>query len=48
MSDGVVASWSSHMERAESELIAPSGYSAHQNPQAIAEVQRILKLNATR
>ena len=46
MSDGVVPYWSSHMETAESELIVPSGHTAHQNPQAIAEVERILKLNA--
>jgi hypothetical protein len=34
------------MEGAESELIVPSGHAAHQNPQAIEEVHRILKLNA--
>ena len=45
MSDGVVPYWSSHMETAESELIVPSGHDAHQNPQAIAEVERILKLH---
>jgi hypothetical protein len=43
MSDGVVPYWSSHMDTAESELIVPSGHDAHQNPQAIAEVERILK-----
>lgn len=48
MSDGVVPYWSSHMETAASELIVPSGHSAHQNPQAIAEVARILKLHARR
>jgi pimeloyl-ACP methyl ester carboxylesterase len=48
MSDGVVPYWSSHMETAESELIVPSGHSAHQNPQAIAEVGRILRLHAGR
>lgn len=48
MSDGVVPYWSSHMETAESELIVPSGHGAHQNPQAIAEVERILKLHARR
>ena len=31
---------------AESEYIVPSGHGAHQNPQAIAEVLRILKANA--
>ena len=45
-SDGVVPYWSSHMEGAQSELIVPSGHPAHQNPQAIEEVRRILKLNA--
>ena len=42
-SDGVVPYWSSHMNGSESERIVPSGHSAHQNPQAIAEVLRILK-----
>jgi hypothetical protein len=45
-SDGVVPYWSSHMKGAQSELIVPSGHAAHQNPQAIEEVRRILKLNA--
>jgi pimeloyl-ACP methyl ester carboxylesterase len=44
-SDGVVPYWSSHMEGAQSELIVPSGHPAHQNPKAIEEVRRILKLN---
>lgn len=43
-SDGVVPYWSSHLEGAQSELVVPSNHSAHQNPQAIAEVRRILKL----
>ena len=34
------------MEGAQSELIVPSAHPAHQNPQAIVEVHRILKLNA--
>jgi hypothetical protein len=45
-SDGVVPYWSSHMDGAKSELIVPSGHGAHQNPQAIAEVLRILKAKA--
>ena len=45
-SDGIVPYWSSHMEGAKSELIVPSGHGAHQNPQAIEEVRRILILNA--
>jgi hypothetical protein len=46
MSDGVVPYWSSHLDDAQSELIVPSNHSAHQNPQAIAEVKRILKMQA--
>jgi pimeloyl-ACP methyl ester carboxylesterase len=46
-SDGVVPYWSSHMSGSESERIVPSGHGAHQNPQAIAEVLRILKANTT-
>jgi hypothetical protein len=45
-SDGVVPYWSSHMKGAESEHIVPSNHAAHQNPQAIAEVLRILKAHA--
>jgi hypothetical protein len=45
-SDGVVPYWSSHMDGAKSELIVASAHPAHQNPQAIQEVQRILVLNA--
>ena len=45
-SDGVVPYWSSHMVHAQSEYIVPSNHSAHQSPQAIAEVLRILKENA--
>lgn len=42
-SDGFVPYSSSHLEGAESEFIAPSNHSGHRNPQAIAEVIRILK-----
>ena len=45
-SDGVVPYWSSHLEGAQSELVVPSNHSAHQNPKAIQEVRRILKLHA--
>lgn len=41
-SDGVVPYWSSVMPGARSAAIVPSNHSAHQNPQAIAEVRRIL------
>jgi pimeloyl-ACP methyl ester carboxylesterase len=44
-SDGVVPYWSSHMPGATSELIVPSNHSAPRNPEAIAEVKRILKLH---
>lgn len=44
-SDGVVAYWSSHLDGAQSEVIVPSNHSSPRNPQAIAEVERILKLN---
>ncbi len=44
--DGVVAYWSSHFDGAESELIVPSNHSSPLNPEAIAEVHRILTLNA--
>jgi pimeloyl-ACP methyl ester carboxylesterase len=42
-SDGVVPYWSSHLDGARSELVVPSNHSAQQNPQAIAEVERILR-----
>ena len=42
-SDGVVPYWSSHLDGAESETIVPSGHGANQNPEAIAEVMRILR-----
>ena len=43
--DGIVPYWSSHLDGAQSELIVPSSHSAHQNPQAIKEVLRVLKLH---
>lgn len=42
MSDGIVPYWSSHIEGAVSELVVPSAHSAHQHPEAIDEVRRIL------
>jgi pimeloyl-ACP methyl ester carboxylesterase len=45
-SDGVVAYWSSHMDGARSEFIAPCNHSSPLNPQAIAEVHRLLLANA--
>jgi hypothetical protein len=45
--DGVVAYWSSHLDGAQSELIVPSNHSSPANPEAIAEVRRILRLYLT-
>jgi pimeloyl-ACP methyl ester carboxylesterase len=47
-SDGVVPYWSSHLPGAQSELIVNSDHGAQYNPQAIREVERILKLNLSR
>jgi len=44
-SDGAVPYWSSHLPGATSELMVPSGHRVYQNPQAIAEVKRILQLH---
>jgi pimeloyl-ACP methyl ester carboxylesterase len=44
-SDGVVPYWSSHLDGARSELIVSSNHSAQFNPEAIAEVKRILRAN---
>jgi pimeloyl-ACP methyl ester carboxylesterase len=46
-SDGVVPYWSSHLAGAQSELIVNSDHGAQYNPQAIQEVERILKENLT-
>lgn len=40
--DGIVPYWSSHIDGAQSELIVPSNHWSNQNPEAIAEVRRIL------
>lgn len=42
-SDGVVPYWSSHLDGADSELIVNSGHNVITNPEAIAEVIRILR-----
>jgi pimeloyl-ACP methyl ester carboxylesterase len=44
-SDGVVPYWSSHLQGAQSELIVDSDHGAQYNPQAIREVERILRLH---
>jgi pimeloyl-ACP methyl ester carboxylesterase len=45
-SDGLVPYWSSHLAGALSEKIVPTHHNAHQDPQAIEEVHRILKLHS--
>src|SRR5438270_11644862 len=47
-SDDVVAYWSYTLDSDRSEFIAPCNHGSPLNPQAIAEVHRILKLNAKR
>jgi pimeloyl-ACP methyl ester carboxylesterase len=42
-SDGVVPYWSSHLEGAKSNRVVPSGHGAHEHPEGIDEVRRILK-----
>jgi len=42
-SDGIVPYWSSHLDGAQSELIVHSDHGAQFNPDAIREVERILK-----
>jgi pimeloyl-ACP methyl ester carboxylesterase len=44
-SDGIVPYWSSHLDGAQSELIVNSGHGTQYNPEAIREVERILKQN---
>lgn len=43
--DGIVDYRSSHLDGAESEKIVPSGHNAHDHPQAIKEMNRILRLH---
>jgi pimeloyl-ACP methyl ester carboxylesterase len=45
-SDGIVSYSSSHLDFADSELIIPAGHGGFGHPEAIAEIARILKLNA--
>lgn len=45
-SDGVVEYWSSHVDGAESELIVPTGHTTYTDPNAIADLKRILRLHA--
>ncbi|MBL9116154.1 MAG: hypothetical protein JNJ83_14195 [Verrucomicrobiaceae bacterium] len=41
-SDGFVPYTSAHLDNVESELIVPFGHSAHEHPQAVDEIRRIL------
>ena len=45
MSDGIVPYWSSHIDGAESELVVPSEHGAHQHPETMDEILRILRLH---
>ncbi len=44
-SDGIVPYWSSHMNRAQSEVIVPGPHGLVNYPQTIAELKRILRLH---
>jgi len=44
-SDGIVPYWSSHMNRALSEVIVPGPHGLVDYPQTIAELRRILRLH---
>lgn len=44
-SDGIVPYESSHLDFTVSEMLVPSGHSAHEHPLAIDEVKRILRLH---
>lgn len=44
-SDGVVPYSSAHLGLTETELVVPYGHSAHEHPQAIDEIRRIMKLH---
>lgn len=44
-SDGVVPYWSSHLASAQSELIVPDYHGAYDDPKAIEEMRRILKMH---
>ena len=43
--DGVVPYWSSHLDRAQSEVIVPGPHGSTELPQTIAELDRILRLH---
>ena len=43
--DGVVAYWSSHLDRAKSERIVPGPHGSAELPETVVELDRILRLN---
>jgi hypothetical protein len=43
--DGIVPYWSSHMAKAQSEVIVPGPHGLVNFPQTIAELKRILRLH---
>lgn len=45
ITDGVVPYWSAHLDTAESEILVKSHHSAHQHPDAVRELRRILLLH---
>tara|TARA_R110002096_G_scaffold242836_10_gene434705 strand:+ start:580 stop:2244 length:1665 start_codon:yes stop_codon:yes gene_type:complete len=45
-SDGIVDYWSSHQEGAASELIVPTGHTSYEDPNAIEDLKRILRVHA--
>ena len=47
-SDGFVPYTSAHLDGVESELIVPYGHSAHEHPQAVNEIRRILHEHVTK
>ena len=42
--DSVVSYASSHLEKADSELVVPAGHRAFEHPLAVQEIERILAL----
>jgi len=45
-SDGVVPFWSSYLEDSKTMKVVPSGHGAHEHPEGIAEIARILRESA--
>jgi triacylglycerol esterase/lipase EstA (alpha/beta hydrolase family) len=45
-SDGIVPYWSSHQASALTELVVPADHGAYKHPEAVAEIKRLLLLDA--